>query len=198
MRCTTPASPSALSALRTRRGRWRRTRSSGDAPVAVGFGGLRARATARTRQICDGRATPDRTRSDGQARSSRVSRRPVRARYSRAHDELVRAVTAEPADFVYGGTTGALAAVGGGGRPSAGSVTGSIWKTFTRASGAPGRGRSARSQNASNGVLPGAAFLTTSSPMIADAYADKYGLRPRPSTTPSRSTCRDRRAIRDG
>ena len=28
-------------------------------------------------------------------------------------------------------------------------------------------------------VLPGAAFLTTSSPMIADAYADKYGLRPR-------------------
>ena len=28
-------------------------------------------------------------------------------------------------------------------------------------------------------VLPGAAFLTTSSPMIADAYAGKYGLRPR-------------------
>ena len=28
-------------------------------------------------------------------------------------------------------------------------------------------------------VLPGAAFLTTSSAMIADAYADKYGLRPR-------------------
>src|SRR5215467_2599201 len=31
--------------------------------------------------------------------------------YSRIHDELVRAVSAEPADFVYGGTTGALAAV---------------------------------------------------------------------------------------
>ena len=31
--------------------------------------------------------------------------------YSRAHTALVRAVTAEPADFVYGGTTGALAAV---------------------------------------------------------------------------------------
>jgi len=29
-------------------------------------------------------------------------------------------------------------------------------------------------------VLPGAAFLTTSSPMIADAYAAKYGVRPRP------------------
>jgi glycosyltransferase involved in cell wall biosynthesis len=28
-------------------------------------------------------------------------------------------------------------------------------------------------------VLPGAAFLTTSSPMIADAYTEKYGLRPR-------------------
>src|SRR6185369_13704231 len=34
----------------------------------------------------------------------------VRA-YSRIHDELVRTVASEPADFVYGGTTGALAAV---------------------------------------------------------------------------------------
>src|SRR5689334_3003030 len=31
--------------------------------------------------------------------------------YSRMHDEIVRAVVAEPADLVYGGTTGALAAV---------------------------------------------------------------------------------------
>src|SRR5262249_8406094 len=31
--------------------------------------------------------------------------------YSRAHDELVRAIASEDADFVYGGTTGALAAV---------------------------------------------------------------------------------------
>ena len=34
----------------------------------------------------------------------------VRA-YSRVHDELVASVAAEPADLVYGGTTGALAAV---------------------------------------------------------------------------------------
>ena len=34
----------------------------------------------------------------------------VRA-YSRAHDELVRATTAEGTDLVYGGSTGALAAV---------------------------------------------------------------------------------------
>src|SRR5439155_11008010 len=31
--------------------------------------------------------------------------------YSRAHDELVRTVASEPADLIYGGTTGALAAV---------------------------------------------------------------------------------------
>src|SRR5262249_12634244 len=34
--------------------------------------------------------------------------------FSRAHDELVRAVASEPADFVYGGTTGALGAVAEG------------------------------------------------------------------------------------
>jgi hypothetical protein len=34
--------------------------------------------------------------------------------YSRMHDELVSAIASEPADFVYGGTTGALAAVASG------------------------------------------------------------------------------------
>ena len=34
--------------------------------------------------------------------------------YSRVHDELVSAIACEPADFVYGGTTGALAAVAAG------------------------------------------------------------------------------------
>src|SRR5712692_5882648 len=36
--------------------------------------------------------------------------------YSRAHDELIRAIVSEPADLVYGGTTGALAAAAEAGR----------------------------------------------------------------------------------
>src|SRR5262249_5787248 len=36
--------------------------------------------------------------------------------YSRMHDELVSAIASESCDFVYGGTTGALAAVAAGAR----------------------------------------------------------------------------------
>src|SRR4029077_5781923 len=50
--------------------------------------------------------------------SARVPMPVVIRAYSRIHDELVSAVAAEPADFVYGGTTGALAA---GGETAAGA-----------------------------------------------------------------------------
>jgi len=104
----------------------------------------------------------------------------VRA-YSRAHDEIVRAVTAEPADFVYGGTTGALAAVAESAR-RLGVPYGIDLEDFHSAEqlGPDSALASALAERVERRVLPGASCLTTSSPMIAEAYLDKYGVRPIP------------------
>ena len=138
-----------------------------------------SRATARLRQIQTGarrRIAHVLTRALG---SSRVpSALYVRA-YSRAHDELVRAITAEPADFVYGGTTGALAAVAEA-ADRMGIPYGLDLEDFhTGERSALVDELDVVAERIERLVLPGAAFLTTSSPMIADAYAEKYGLRPR-------------------
>jgi hypothetical protein len=140
-----------------------------------------SRATARLRQMktgARGRIAQVLTRGFGHARL------PVSVllrAYSRAHDELVRAITAEPADFVYGGTTGALAAVAESaaqhGVPYALDLedfhSGEQFGDFADDA-------NAIAERIERRVLPGAAFLTTSSPMIADAYEAKYGVRPRP------------------
>src|SRR2546425_11675851 len=79
------------------------------------------RSTARRRQLLTGvrfhmaRAA---AKSIGPARVPL----PIAIRaYSRAHDELIRAIASEPADFVYGGTTGALAAAAEAGREAGGA-----------------------------------------------------------------------------
>jgi glycosyltransferase involved in cell wall biosynthesis len=111
--------------------------------------------------------------------SSRLPLAVARRAVSRAHDEIVRAVTARPADFVYGGTTGALAAIAASAErlrvpyaldledfhseeqdPPLTALVGTMVERIER------------------DVLPGARFLTAGSPMIADAYAEKYGVRP--------------------
>ena len=102
----------------------------------------------------------------------------VRA-YSRAHDELVAAVTAEPADLVYGGTTGALAAVAEAARDLRVPYGLDLEDFHTGERSTQVGELTVIAERIERRVLPGAAFLTTSSPMIADAYADKYGLRPR-------------------
>ena len=138
-----------------------------------------AKATARGRQIVTGAR-----RRIAHALTVRFGASNVPAAlfvrgYSRAHDELVRAVTAEPTDLVYGGTTGALAAV----REAAvrlGVPYGLDLEDFHTGERSAQVGQfSTIAERVERLVLPGAAFLTTSSPMIADAYADKYGLRPR-------------------
>jgi len=101
--------------------------------------------------------------------------------YSRMHDELVSAIVSEPTDFVYGGTTGALAAVAEG-----------AWRLRVRfaldfedfhsaeQSGEGSELAHALAERVESDVLPKATFATAGSPMIADAYAAKYGVRPRP------------------
>jgi len=101
--------------------------------------------------------------------------------YSRMHDELVSAITSEPADFVYGGTTGALAAVASGAR-RLGVRFGLDLEDFHSAEQA-GEGSAlahALAERIESDVLPEATFLTAGSPMIADAYWAKYNVRPAP------------------
>ena len=101
--------------------------------------------------------------------------------YSRVHDELVREATAEPADLIYGGSTGALAAV----RESArrlGVPYGIDFEDFHSGEhGGPGSDLpNALAARVEAQIIPDARFITTGSPMIADVYAERYGVRPLP------------------
>jgi len=104
----------------------------------------------------------------------------VRA-FSRVHDELVRAAVAAPADLIYGGSTGALAAVaeaaGRLGVPYGIDFEDLHFAERDEPAGELANGLAARVERH---VIPGAAFLTAGSPMIADAYAERYGVRPVP------------------
>jgi len=98
---------------------------------------------------------------------------------SRAHPELVRAVAAQPAGFLYGGSTGALKAVAEAAArlrvPYALDL-----EDFHSAEeeGPSGLLDGALMERIESRVLPGATFLTAASPMIGQGYADKYGVRP--------------------
>ena len=110
--------------------------------------------------------------------SSRVPMPLVIRAYSRIHDELVRAVAAEPADFVYGGTTGALAAVA----ESAAQLRvpyGIDFEDLHSAEYAPDSDvTNVLAARIEGQVIGGAAFATASSPMIADAYERAFRVRP--------------------
>jgi len=138
-----------------------------------------ARTTARGRQVFTGARRRIAHALTVRVGPSRVPAALFVRSYSRAHDELVRAITAEPTDLVYGGTTGALAAVSEAAR-RLGVPYGLDLEDFHTGERSAQTGQlSAIAERVERLVMPGAAFLTTSSPMIADAYADKYGLRPR-------------------
>jgi len=102
--------------------------------------------------------------------------------YSRTHPELMGAALAEPADFFYGGTTGALAAVAAAGRHARVPYALDL-EDFHSAeqdespAARVAHGVAARSER---DILPGAAFLTAGSAAIAAAYADTYGVHPIP------------------
>jgi glycosyltransferase involved in cell wall biosynthesis len=99
--------------------------------------------------------------------------------YSRAHDELVRAIASEPADLIYGGTTGALAATAEAaasvGAPYA--IDLEDWHSGEQ-TGPDAEHVHALASRIERSVIAGAGVVTASSPMISAAYAARYGVQP--------------------
>jgi hypothetical protein len=95
----------------------------------------------------------------------------------RVHSELVRAIAAAPADLVYGGTTGALAAIAEGAR-RIGAPYALDLEDFHSAEigGSHALRKTAMINRIEEAVLPRAAFLTTSSEYIGEAYRQQYGV----------------------
>lgn len=140
-----------------------------------------SRATARRRQVTSGarfRAAQAVTRVIGAAHVPL----PVAIRtYSRLHGELVAAIASQPADLVYGGTTGALAAVAEAAGRLRVPYALDLEDFHSGEHAAPeGAMENALAERVERHVLRGAAFLTAASPMIAEAYEQKYDVRPRP------------------
>jgi hypothetical protein len=101
--------------------------------------------------------------------------------YSRAHDEIVREVVAEPADIIYGGSTGALAAVAESARRLGVPYGIDFEDLHSGEHGGEGSDlANALAARIERHVIADAAFVTAGSPMIADAYAEMYGVRPLP------------------
>jgi Glycosyl transferases group 1 len=139
------------------------------------------RETARTVQLLSGARFRAAQAVASAAGANRVPLSVAIRAYSRMHDEIVRAVTAEPADLVYGGTTGALAAVA----ESAAWLRvpyGIDFEDFHSGEHAgPGSGlTNALAGRVERYVMRGAAWATAGSPMIADAYLSTLGVRPIP------------------
>jgi hypothetical protein len=99
--------------------------------------------------------------------------------FARVHAALARTVSAIPADLIYGGTTGAIAAIAGAGRrcrtPYALDLE-DFHSGETSGPDAPFVG--ALATRIERAVLGDAAFLTTSSEAIAAAYHARYGVLP--------------------
>ena len=102
----------------------------------------------------------------------------VRA-YSRVHTELVRAALAEPFDFIYGGTTGALGAVADAAR-RAGVPYAIDLEDFHGGEHGENNGRLANTlaRRVERGILGGATFVTTASEAIAEQYRASLGISP--------------------
>jgi glycosyltransferase involved in cell wall biosynthesis len=99
--------------------------------------------------------------------------------YSRFHDELVAAVVAEPADFVYAGTTGALAA-GAAAAADLNVPYGLDLEDFHPGECPSGSLYNALAARVERSLLTHASFLTAGSPGIAAAYTTAYGVTPVP------------------
>ncbi len=93
---------------------------------------------------------------------------------ARVHEELVSAAVATSADFLYGGTTGGIAAAFEAARRSGRPYALDLEDFF---SGEPPSGSldEKLAERIEREILPGARFLTASSGPIAKAYAKKYG-----------------------
>lgn len=102
--------------------------------------------------------------------------------YSRVHDDLVTAILCEPSDFIYGGTSGALAAVAEAASRS-GVPFGLDLEDFhssEQREDAEGRVSNQLAERIERMVLPKALVLTAAGTVMSTAYAEKYGLVPIP------------------
>ena len=97
--------------------------------------------------------------------------------FARVHGPIMRAVSAIPADLIYGGTTGALAAIAEAARRS-GTPYAIDLEDFhsgeTLGPGAPFI--DALATRVERDAMKDAVFVTTSSESIADAYRERYNV----------------------
>jgi glycosyltransferase involved in cell wall biosynthesis len=111
------------------------------------------------------------------AGADRVAFAIVARAFARVHDALVQAIVAEPSDLIYGGTTGALAAIAEAGRRSH-TPFAIDFEDFHRAetSGPEAAFVDALATRVEESVVDGAAFVTTSSEAIAAEYQRESGI----------------------
>ena len=97
--------------------------------------------------------------------------------FGRVHTELVRAIVADPGDLIYGGTTGALAAIAEAARRTR-TPYGVDLEDFHsgETAGADAPLVDALAARVERAVLPGAAFVTAGSEAIAGAYKARDGV----------------------
>ncbi|MFI5177447.1 MAG: glycosyltransferase [Vicinamibacterales bacterium] len=138
-----------------------------------------ARDTARATQLMTGARFHAARRVSRWLGPARVPLAIAARACGRAHSELVRAAVAAPADFVYGGSTGALAAVAESAR-RLGVPYGLDLEDFHSAeeAGPSGARAGALVERIERHILAGARVLTAGSPMISEEYTNKYGVRP--------------------
>jgi glycosyltransferase involved in cell wall biosynthesis len=99
--------------------------------------------------------------------------------FSRVHSELVRAIASDPGDLIYGGTTGALAAIAEAAALSKTPYAVDFEDLHSAETSGPDAplvdGLAGRVERA---VARDAVFVTTSSEPIASAYRERLGIRP--------------------
>jgi hypothetical protein len=105
---------------------------------------------------------------------------PVVARaFGRVHAEIVQAIAAEPSDLIYGGTTGALAAIAEAARRRSTSYGLDLEDLHSGETSGPDAAlANALASRVEHAVISRAAFITTSSEAIGAVYRDQFGVSP--------------------
>ncbi len=99
--------------------------------------------------------------------------------FGRVHAELVQAIAAEESDLIYGGTTGALAAVAEAARRQSTSYALDLEDLHSAETSGPDAGLAdALALRVEQAVIARAAFITTSSEAIGAVYQEQYGVSP--------------------
>jgi hypothetical protein len=97
--------------------------------------------------------------------------------FGRVHSELVRAISADPGDLIYGGTTGALAGIAEAARRSRTAYAVDLEDFHGGETSGPDAPLvDALATRVERAAMRGAAFVTTSSEAIASAYHERDGV----------------------